>query len=140
MDGLSMAANVIAVVEISAKVAGLCTEYISAVRNAKADITRLQGVVENLNGLFKEVNTLLDSRLGPKLEASQRLQQAVSESSQRLKDLKSKLEPGSGRKAMSRFGIRALGWPFTRKDVNEIIQRLTQCKENIHFALQIDQT
>jgi hypothetical protein len=139
MDGLSVAANIIAVVEISAKVAGLCTEYISAVRNAKADIARLQSVVEILNGLFKELNILLDSPLASKLDASQRLRQAVLESFQQLKDLKSKLEPGKGRKAMSRFGIRALGWPFTRNDVDKIIQHLTQCKENIHLALQIDQ-
>jgi len=140
MDGLSVAANVIAVVEISAKVAALCTEYISAVSHAKADIARLQSMAEDLNGLFKELNALLESPLGSKLEASQRMRRAVLESSQRLKELKAKLEPGRGRKAMSRFGIRALGWPFTRKDVDKIIQELTHCKENINLAMQIDQT
>lgn len=140
MDGLSVAASVIAVVEISAKVAALCTQYISAVRYAKADIIRLQNVAENLNGIFKELNALLDSPLGPKLEASQRLRQAVLDSSQRLTELEGKLEPGRGRKAMSRFGIRALGWPFMKKDVDKIIQELTHCKENINLAMQIDQT
>jgi len=140
MDHLSVAASVIAVIEISAKVTTLCTEYISAVRHAETDIVRLRNLAENLNGLFKELNALLDSPLGPKLEASQRLRRAVLDSSQRLKELKSKLEPGRGRKAMSRFGIRALGWPFMKKDVNTIIQELTHCKENISLAMQIDQT
>ena len=135
-----MAANVITVVGLSANVATLCTEYISAVRHAKADIVRLQNVAENLKGNFKELNALLDSPLGPKLEASQRLRQAVLDSSQRLKELQDKLEPGRGRKPMSSFGIRALGWPFMKKDVDKIIQELTCCKENISSAIQIDQT
>lgn len=41
MDGLSVAANVVAVVEVSAKVASLCAQYCSAVKKSKQDITRV---------------------------------------------------------------------------------------------------
>jgi hypothetical protein len=41
MDGLSGAASIIAVVEISAKVVSLCVQYSVAVKDAKRDIERL---------------------------------------------------------------------------------------------------
>ena len=140
MDGLSVAANIIAVVELSAKVASLCAQYCSSVKNAKEDITRLQGVVENLNDVFKDCHNLLDGPHGPKLESSQKLRNALKESSSYLNNLASKLELGRGRKSMSRLGIRALQWPFTSKEVDRIISGLRQSKENVALAMQIDQT
>ena len=41
MDGISGAASIIAVVDISAKIASLCFQYSVAVKNAKEDIKRL---------------------------------------------------------------------------------------------------
>jgi hypothetical protein len=140
MDVLSVVANVIAVVELSAKVASLCAQYCSSVKNAKEDITRLQGVVKNLNDVFKDCHNLLDGPHGPKLESSQKLRNALKESSLYLNNLASKLELGGGRKTMSRLGIRALRWPFTSKEVDRIISDLKQSKENITLAMQIDQT
>jgi hypothetical protein len=139
MDVLSVAANIIAVVELSAKVASLCAQYCSSVKNAKEDITRLQGVVENLNDVFKDCHNLLNGPHGPKLESSQRLRNALKESSSYLNNLASKLELGGGRKTMSRLGLRALRWPFTSKEVDRIISGLKQGKENITLAMQIDQ-
>jgi hypothetical protein len=140
MDVLSVAANIIAVVELSAKVASLCAQYCSSVKNAKEDITRLQGVVENLNDVFKDCHNLLDGPHGPKLESSQKLRNALKESSSYLNNLASKLELGRGRKTMSRLGMRALQWPFTSKEVDRIISGLKQSKENVTLAMQIDQT
>jgi hypothetical protein len=140
MDVLSVAANILAVVELSAKVASLCAQYCSSVKNAKEDITRLQGVVENLNDVFKDCHNLLDGPHGSKLESSQKLRNALKESSSYLNDLASKLELGGGRKTMSRLGIRALRWPFTSKEVDRIISGLKQSKENVTLAMQIDQT
>ncbi len=137
MDGLSVAASIIAVV---AKVASLCAQYCSSVKNAKEDITRLQGVVENLNDVFKDCHNLLDGPHGPKLESSQKLRNALKESSSYLNNLASKLELGRGRKTMSCLGIRALQWPFTSKEVDKIISGLRQSKENVALAMQIDQT
>jgi hypothetical protein len=140
MDGLSVAANIIAAVELSAKVASLCAQYCSSVKNAKEDITRLQGVVENLNDVFKDYHDLLDGPHGPKLESSQKLRNALKESSPYLNNLANKLELGRGRKTMSRLGIQALRWPFTSKEVDRIISGLSQSKENVALAMQIDQT
>jgi hypothetical protein len=41
---------------------------------------------------------------------------------------------------MSRFGMRALKWPFESKDVQGTIQDLERCRGNISLALNIDQT
>ena len=40
MDGLSAAASVLAVIEVSMKVASLCSQYSTAVKEAKNDILR----------------------------------------------------------------------------------------------------
>ena len=54
MDGISGAASIIAVVDISAKIASLCFQYSVAVENAKEDIKRLQGVVNDIKGVLGE--------------------------------------------------------------------------------------
>lgn len=140
MDGLSVAANIIAVVELSAQVASLCAQYCSSAKNAKEDITRLQGVVENLDDVFKDYHNLLDGPHGPKLESSQKLRNALKDCSSYLNNLVSRLELGRERNTMSRLGIRALRWPFTSKEVDRIISVLKQSKENVALAMQIDQT
>jgi hypothetical protein len=53
MDGLSGAASIIAVVDISAKVASLCFQYSLAVKDAKNDITRLQRKVGDVKGVLE---------------------------------------------------------------------------------------
>lgn len=63
------------------------------------------------------------------------LQQCLRE----LKEIKEELEPGKNRKAMNRFGMRALKWPFTSKQVEKIISRMKGYEQTFTLALQIDQ-
>jgi|SRR5215469_9457881 len=140
MDGVSAAASAIAVIELSARVASLCAQYYNAVKKAKADVTRLQVVVENLNSVIKDCRDLLDGQHGSKLESSRKLNQALNECLSDLERLENKLELLKGRKTMSRLGIRALQWPFSSKEVDKIIQELNQSKEDVALAMQVDQT
>jgi hypothetical protein len=55
IDGLSGAASVIAVVDISAKVASLCFQYLVAVKDAKADIERLHRKVTDINNVLEKL-------------------------------------------------------------------------------------
>jgi hypothetical protein len=55
MDGLSGAASVIAVVDISAKVASLCFQYSVAVKDVKADIERLLGKVKDVKNVLEKL-------------------------------------------------------------------------------------
>src|SRR4051794_17736354 len=102
MTGLDLAAGVIAVVDLSAKVASLCFQYSREVQRARNDILRLQGQVESLKDTFGRVRQLLDGPDGAKLSASQDIPEAIRSCSARLESLKNKLEPRKPQKAMSR--------------------------------------
>jgi hypothetical protein len=140
MEGLGVAANIIAVVELSAKVASLCLDYSIAVKDAKKDITHLQTKVKELEEVAKDVQQLIDGPRGGKLSTSQKLEQAVLGCYTQLKAVEKRLDPGKGRKAMSRIGLRALKWPFESKEVDKIIRDLENCNATISLALQVDQT
>jgi hypothetical protein len=52
--------------------------------------------------------------------------------------MRTKLDPGKTRKAMSRIGFRALKWPFTSKQVDKIISTLEGYEQTFSLALQVD--
>jgi hypothetical protein len=60
MDGLSGAASVIAVIDISAKIASLCYQYSVAVSDAKNDVERIKKKVSNVKPVLEGVKKLLD--------------------------------------------------------------------------------
>jgi hypothetical protein len=140
MDGLSGAASVIAVVDLSVKIASLYSQYYKDVKNAKDDINRLLQEVANLTTISTDLAKLLDGPNGTRLKSSQKLSSAVEDSLKKLQKIMKKLDPGVGCKAMSRFGIRALKWPLSSKDIEETVKDLARCTDSISFALQIDQT
>ena len=140
MEGLGVAASIIAVVELSAKIASLCLDYSIAVKDAKNDITRLQTKVKELEEVAKDVQQLIKGPRGGKLSTSQKLEQAVLGCCTQLKAVEKRLDPGKKHKAMSRFGIRSLKWPFESKEVDKIIRDLENCNAAISLALQVDQT
>ena len=140
MEGLGVAANVIAVVELSAKIASLCVQYSLAVKHAKADIERLGREVNGVTDLLRAVEKLLQRPDNTQLSTSQKLHDALEGCFSQLTQLDTQLHPGKTRKIMSRFGIRALKWPFESKGVEKVINDLERCKQTISLALQVDQT
>lgn len=144
MDGLGAAANVIAVIDLTAKVASLCFQYSKAVKNAKSDIERLKGELDRLQTTLEGARQLLESPNGARLQTSQRLSDGLRQCSSQLLGLEIKLEKklhtGPGRKIMRRLGVRALVWPFESKDVDGIIGILERYRDTLSAALAIDQT
>ncbi|SRR5947207_1286110 len=140
MEGLGVAASIVAVVELSAKIASLCFEYSIAVKDAKTDITRLHTKAKELEEVAKGVQELIDGPRGVQLSTSQKLEQAVLSCHTQIKAIKERLDPGRRRKTMSRFGLRALKWPFESKEVDKIVRDLENCNATISLALQVDQT
>jgi hypothetical protein len=61
MDGLSGAASVIAVIDISAKIASLCYQYSVAVKDAKDDIERVRRKISDITYILEKIKQLLDS-------------------------------------------------------------------------------
>ncbi|KAF5970220.1 vegetative incompatibility het-e-1 [Fusarium coicis] len=139
-EALGVASSVIAVVELSAKVFSLCLRYSRDVKNAKGDIERLREEVATFQTTAKELQTLVEGPRGKELKVSQQLTSAIGDGCSRLKDLEKRLQPSTGRKTMSRIGIRALRWPFESKEVKGTIEDLERCRGTISLALNIDQT
>ncbi|KAH6995447.1 hypothetical protein BKA56DRAFT_650369, partial [Ilyonectria sp. MPI-CAGE-AT-0026] len=140
MEALGVAANVIAVVDISIKVASLCVQYARDVKNAAADIERLKNEVTNLKGVTEAVQELLNNPNSAKLDKLQRLENDLDHSRVLLQTLELRLTPRTSRKAMSKLGLRALKWPFQRKEVDDLVQTLRRHAETIDQTLQVEQT
>jgi hypothetical protein len=139
MDGLSGAASVIAVVDISAKITSLCFQYLIAVKDAKNDIERLQRQVAKIGGILEKIKQLLDGRDKARLSTTSGLSDSLKECFRELEELNAELEPGKTRKAMSRLGVRVLKWPFTSKQVEKIVSSLERYEQAFALALQVDQ-
>ncbi|KAI9776915.1 MAG: hypothetical protein M1839_009157, partial [Geoglossum umbratile] len=140
MDGLSGAASIIAVVNLSATIASRCLQYSIAVKNAKEDIRSLQREVSRIRDVLGGAEELLGGPGELRLLTSQKLSDLLQECFVQLEELNRRLELSNTRKAMSRFGVRALKWPFTSKEVEKIIADLEGYKRTFSLALQVDQT
>ena len=139
MDGLSAAASVLTVVELTAEVVALCLKYSTAVASARADIARLQRQIQSLNSILEHAHRLVESSNSQALVASQEAAKSLELCKDELKSLRVKLEPDPKRKAMQRFGLRALKWPFTSQEVEATLTRLEGYQHTISLGLQIDQ-
>ena len=141
MDGLSAAASVIAVIQISERVASLCSQYFTVVKNAKSDIERLQGELHGLKTILEGAQHILEGPNGARLETSQRLRDGLGGCFSQLNNLENKLKEklnlGKTGKAMSRFGFRALKWPF-EKEVDDIVQNLKEYRDTFSSAFGVD--
>ncbi|OBT55950.1 hypothetical protein VE04_03623 [Pseudogymnoascus sp. 24MN13] len=138
-EALALVSSVITVIDLSAKVASRCSEYYANVKNARDDIERLQREAQGLKATLERVQSLCDSPNGVKLQESQSLREAVKDCKKQLDQLETKLEPRTTNKLMSRYGMRALRWPLKSKEVDGIMKKLGNCKDNISFSLQVDQ-
>jgi Zn-finger domain-containing protein len=132
MEGLSGAVSVIAVIDISAKIASLCFQYSIAVKDAKNDVERIKKKVSDVKRVLEGVKKLLDGPHKAQLSTTHDLFMSLEQCLQELRGLKSELESS---KAMSRFGVRALKWPFTSKQVEKIVSSLEAHKHTFTLAL-----
>lgn len=143
MEAVGFAASIIAVIEVSAKIASLCNQYSSAVKNARSDIERFQRELESLKTTLHGARELLESPSGERLQTSHRLWDGLSDCSSQLIQLQLRLERKlnneSANKVMSRFGFRALKWPFESKEMDSIIKNLERYRDILSLGLIVDQ-
>ncbi|KAM5343692.1 hypothetical protein ACJ41O_012229 [Fusarium nematophilum] len=138
-ETLGLISSCLTIIELSAKIAGWCVEYSSAVKSAASDIRRLQRHAEALETAVEGHRRLLEGSSGSKFSVSRRLRRAVDECCEELVQLEQKLKPGRTQAAMSRFGMRALTWPFTSKDVSKIVGDIQSWMDIMAVGLQLDQ-
>ncbi|KAK2687692.1 hypothetical protein QWA68_013439 [Fusarium oxysporum] len=108
MELLGIAANVIAVVEISVKILQVCSQYGQDVTNAKADIAELQQEVETLYSTAKNVKTLIGGPKGAKLKASQDFALRITETLSVLSKVDAKLQPLAKSIVRQRLGLNTI--------------------------------
>ncbi|KAM0268252.1 hypothetical protein ACHAQH_010010 [Verticillium albo-atrum] len=140
MEGLGVAANVIAVIDLSAKVATLCVQYAKEVAGARADIQRLQRQVNQLGSALGAAQYVVEGSNSRSLFVSQGLTCSFRECIVDLQRLENKLSRNPTRTAMRRLGLRAFKWPFNSKEVNQLLSSLDRHEKTILLGLQIDQT
>lgn len=140
MEVVSAAASVGALVEISLKVTSLCAEYYTQVKSAGNDINRFRLEVQALANVLQSLQKLAEKPAAEKLLTARSLTGSIESCLRDLKGLKEKLDPGRGRKAMSRYGVRALKWPFVGKELEKTIIILERHKSTFNTALNTDQT
>ncbi|KAH6973142.1 hypothetical protein BKA56DRAFT_493084, partial [Ilyonectria sp. MPI-CAGE-AT-0026] len=140
MEAIGVAANVIAVVDLSVKVASLCLQYAKDVKNAAADIERLREEVTNLRNVSEQVRDLLDGPNGARLKNSQNLDDVLGRSVSHLLELERSLKPKTSSKVKRRLGLRAFQWPFQREELEASIKNLRQLSQTVSQTLQVDQT
>ncbi|KAH8714901.1 Nephrocystin-3 [Beauveria bassiana] len=140
MDGLSVAASVIAVVDVSVKVITLCSQYSKAVANASADISRLEKLLKGLKTTLDHAEALIKAPQGASLSTSQNLQEQLTACHSTLQKLHDKLDGGVARQTKHRLWTRALKWPFSRDEIDSMVSTLEHCHRRIMDGLLIDQT
>lgn len=132
--------TILAVSTAAVKVLSLLFKYFSDAKDAVEDVKRLSDQVENIRGLFLEMEALAQGPDAAKLTASGKALAATSQSLSDIKELMEKLNPKTTHRAMKRMGVRALKWPFTKKQVDDYIKRLESHKISLIFALNLDST
>ncbi|KAL6364621.1 hypothetical protein LRP88_02024 [Fusarium phalaenopsidis] len=130
MEGLGVAANVIAVVDLSVKVIAWLSEYAQDVKNSKPERARLLQAATQLNSVSQHVQQLLQSPRGAKLHASRKLAQAMGDGKAQLFWLEGLLS--------NRGRFSSLMWSFQKKKVEEAILDLERCTGIVHNVLQVD--
>lgn len=130
--------TILAVVTTSATVLSHITKYYLDAKDARQDRERLHKELKALQHVLENVQSLTE---GPNASKVPFLSSYVKEScSPDIEELKNKLDPGKGRKAMKKLGVRALKWPFDKKEVDEYINKLERHKSTISAAVGMDQT
>ena len=138
MDPLSGVASVVAVVQISGQIIKICHGYISEVKSARADISRLVVEVQSFQEVLQSLRTKIEGPDGPKLVSTRTVVESIERSQHDLKALQAKLETKQDRRSMRRFGIRVLKWPLESHEVDRIINVLERHKSTIDLAMSTD--
>jgi hypothetical protein len=153
---LGVAVNILDIVNISVQVSAILVKYVKDVKDAPADIARLQTEVDNTHGVLSNLNKLLEGPDRHRLEASRSLVNALKNCENQLKIINEKLLlPNEKVLGNAKDGLKErikkwtklsskqakhLKWPLESKQVNDMIAFLQQNTKILFQALQIDET
>ncbi|EFR02841.1 ankyrin repeat domain-containing protein 29 [Nannizzia gypsea CBS 118893] len=156
---MEAAASVVGLIQVTTHVLHLTVKFYFEVRDARKEIKWLEGEVSDLQGTLRKILDLVEDTSDPK--AIERLPAfalllgedgALARCQAELLELAGKLEKAGGlgsgkhevaqqkKNPMRQFGVRALKWPFTGKEIKSSIAVLERCKASFNLALSADQT
>jgi vacuolar-type H+-ATPase subunit I/STV1 len=121
IDGISSAASVIAVIQLTRSLVKLCGGYIQEVKDTRDEILTLQRSIVDLQGILQDLQRFLQSNDGKTLLTSTRLVSNITDCLSDVQALEERLNPGKGKKLIRKVGLRALKWPLKRTEVKGII-------------------
>ncbi|KAJ5646727.1 NACHT and WD40 domain protein [Penicillium lividum] len=140
MDGLSSAASVIAVIQLTGSLVKVCGGYIQEVKDARDEVIALQRAITGLEWILQDLQLLLQSNDENTLPTSSRLASNITDCLSDLQALEAKIDPGTGKKLMRKVGFRALKWPLKRTELEAVVQNLERHKSSFILSLHVDQT
>ena len=136
MEAIGAVANIIALVDLSAKIAKVCFQYSREVSSARANIERLRRQAEHLEITLKAAQRLVEENQTSSFLTSQALIFTFKSCKNELERTLKKLQPSP----MRRYGIRSLKWPFKSKEIDQLLACLKDYEGSILAGLQVDQT
>ena len=138
MDGLSAAASLITIIQISTHVYRRLEDYASEVKSAQPDIQSLRKEVLALQEILKRVLELVNSSHASKFSTLALLNQLdgpAKHCARQMEEIGRKLDKN---KNMSKVGWRSLTWPFKSEEVYKNISALEGYKSDFVLALTAD--
>ncbi|KAK6495585.1 hypothetical protein TWF481_002633 [Arthrobotrys musiformis] len=133
MDGLSAAASVIAVIDVSAKLLGVLGKYCKDAKDAKEDIQQLTEQVESLHGVLESIQTLIDGKGETKIPDIQSLKGSLAQCKARVQEVFGKLP--EQKKVLG--WRKSLKWPFDKPRVKEILYALESSRATLSNSLAL---
>ena len=106
LEGVSAAANIVALINTSLKVLSICAKYYFHVKNAKKDIDRFSLEVKAFINVLHNLDKLArNPGVAMRLLASRSISEDIQRCLLDLERLQKNLDPGKGRKVMSQMGF-----------------------------------
>jgi hypothetical protein len=134
-DPLSLAASIIAVVQLTDLVLTSCYTFVGKVKSAAADINKIIHEISLLKGIFLNLHELGDEdRGGDGLKALIGPDGPVSICLEALREIEVKLQPASTILTTK----RKIFWPFESKKLDEILERVRNQNPALLLALSAD--
>lgn len=135
MDGLSAAASVGTIVEISGKIVSGCWKHFQKVKSARSDIERLRKEILAFQDVAKQLQDLLHGPQKEKLVIPEPVALSLKQCTEDLEILEERVQA----RKMLRFGIIALKWPLTSAEIDRTITSLERHESSFNTVFNLNQ-
>jgi hypothetical protein len=140
-ESLSIAASIIAVIQITGRVVSLCYDYRAGLKTHQNDIKQINDEITSVRNVLESILRLIDNEEeGPSQLSTLRLltqpDGVLSSCKTEMLSLEKDLKPATGSRAI----VRKLKWPYTRGEIKKKVEKLGWVKSSLSLAIVADQT